>query len=159
VDLHGGQVGFEPAEGGGTVFWVTLPTVTPLAVGADARAAVLIIEDDPSMRDVLVAQCEAIARPVPAQSAEAAFDLLERERVSAIILDPGLPGMDGLSFAQRLRKDPRLRTLPIFLFSAREYSAEELRASGIRATDAFVKTRDAEGVLFDRLRAELQKHH
>jgi DNA-binding response OmpR family regulator len=114
--------------------------------------------DDASMRDVLVAQCEAIARAVPAQSAEAALDLLERERVGAIILDPGLPGMDGLSFAQRLRKDARLRTLPIFLFSAREYTAEELKGSGIRSADAFVKTRDAEGVLFERLKHELAKH-
>jgi signal transduction histidine kinase/CheY-like chemotaxis protein len=159
VDLHQGSVGFEPAEGGGTVFWVTLPTVPPLAPGADQRVAVMIIEDDASMRDVLVAQCETIARPVPAQSAEAALDLLERERVGAIILDPGLPGMDGLAFAQRLRKDARLRSLPIFLFSAREYSAEELRGSGIRAADAFVKTRDAEGVLFERLKHELAKHH
>ena len=159
VDLHQGSVGFEPAEGGGTTFWVTLPTVPPLAPGADLRVAVMIIEDDASMRDVLVAQCEAIARAVPAQSAEAALDLLERERVGAIILDPGLPGMDGLSFAQRLRKDARLRTLPIFLFSAREYSTEELRGSGIRAADAFVKTRDAEGVLFERLKHELAKHH
>lgn len=27
VELHGGTIGFEPAEGGGTVFWVTLPLV------------------------------------------------------------------------------------------------------------------------------------
>ncbi len=155
VDLHGGQVGHEPADGGGTVFWVSLPTVAPLAPGADTRPGVLIIEDDASMRDVLVAQCEAIARPLPAQSAEAALDILERERVGAIILDPGLPGMDGLSFAQRLRKDPHLRTLPIYLFSAREYTPEELRGSGIRATDAFVKTRDAESVIFERLKHQL----
>jgi signal transduction histidine kinase len=25
VEVHGGTIGFEPAEGGGTVFWVTLP--------------------------------------------------------------------------------------------------------------------------------------
>jgi CheY-like chemotaxis protein len=117
----------------------------------------LIIEDDASMRDVLVAQFEPIARPVAVQSAEAALEFLDREEVMAIILDPGLPGMDGLAFAQRLRQIEKLRRLPIFLFSAREYSAEELRGSGIRAADAFVKSRDAESVLFERLRHELKK--
>ncbi len=157
VELHGGQVGFRPAEGGGTIFWVTLATTLTPSTSSDSRPAVLIVEDDPSMREVLIAQCESIARPLAAQSAEAAFDLLDREKVSAIILDPGLPGMNGLAFAQRIRRDPRLRTMPIFLFSAREYSAEELRASGIRAADAFVKSRDAESVLFDRLRRELAR--
>jgi CheY-like chemotaxis protein len=155
MELHGGQIGFHPAEGGGTTFWASIPTVAPLPAGADTRPAVLIIEDDPSMRDVLIAQCDAIARPLPAQSAEAAFDLLDRERVAAIILDPGLPGMDGFDFARRLRRDPRHRGLAIFLFSAREYSEEQLRGAGIRATDAFVKSRDAEADLFDRLRSEL----
>ena len=155
VEQHSGQIGFRPAEGGGTAFWVTLATTQTLAVSTDSRPAVLIVEDDPSMRDVMMAQCEVFARALAAQSAEAAFDILEREKVSAIILDPGLPGMDGLSFAKQLRGDPRFRTMPVFLFSAREYSVEELRGSGIRATDAYVKSRDAESVLLDRLKAEL----
>jgi signal transduction histidine kinase/CheY-like chemotaxis protein len=157
VELHAGRIGFEPAEGGGSTFWITFPTVVPIAAVADPRSALLIIEDDASMRDVLVAQFEPIARPVAVQSAEAALEFLDREEVMAIILDPGLPGMDGLAFAQRLRQNEKLRRLPIFLFSAREYSAEELRGSGIRAADAFVKSRDAESVLFERLRHELKK--
>ena len=172
VELHGGRIGFEPADGGGTVFWFTLPTApeTPAAVPAqpavmagpgaaapDQRRAVLVVEDDPSMRDVLVALVDQVARPIPVHSAEAAQEVLAREAVAAIILDPGLPGMDGFSFAKRLRQDPRLRTLPVFLFSAREYDPEELRRGGIRAADAYVKTRDAEALLFDRLRLELAK--
>lgn len=171
VELHGGRIGFEPAEGGGTVFWFTLPTVAeaplrapaapavagPGAAPRDQRKAVLVVEDDPSMRDVLVALVDQIARAIPVHSAEAAQEVLAREPVAAIILDPGLPGMDGFSFAKRLRQDPRLRTMPLFLFSAREYEPEELRRGGIRAADAYVKTRDAETVLFDRLRLELAK--
>ena len=157
VELHRGEIGFEPAEGGGTSFWVRLPLAPPQAVVSDTRRVILIVEDDSSMREVLVVQFEAIARPIPVPSAEAALDVLQREAVAAIVLDPALPGMDGLTFAQRIRQSEQHRRMPMFLYSAREYGAEELRAAGIRAADAFVKSRDAESILFDRMRHELSK--
>lgn len=157
VEMHSGAIGFEPADGGGTTFWVTLPVAPPYTGGDDARRVILIVEDDPSMRDVLVAQFESLARAIGVQSAEAGLEVLTREPVGAIVLDPGLPGMSGLEFARAIRQDPKLRTLPLFLFSAREHASEELRAAGIRASDAFVKTRDSEALLFDRVRLELQK--
>lgn len=157
VELHAGTIGFEPAVGGGTSFWIRLPLAPAREVVSDTRRAILIVEDDPSMRDVLVAQFEAIARPIPVPSAEAALEVLEREVVVAIVLDPGLPGMDGLAFAQRIRQSEEHRRMPMFLYSAREYGAEELRAAGIRAADAFVKSRDAESILLDRMRHELLK--
>jgi signal transduction histidine kinase len=159
VEQHGGRIGFEAAPGGGTVFWVWLPATvvreeeTPGP--ADPRRAVLLIEDDASMREVLVALVTPIARPIAVPSGEEAFQVLETELVSAIVLDLGLPGMDGFAFSKRLRQDPRLRKLPVILFSAREHSPEELRQAGIRAADAYVKTRDSEAVLFERLRREV----
>lgn len=163
VDAHGGRIGFEPAPDGGTVFWVALPREMPAGVGAsaaerpDVRRAVLVVEDDPSMRGVLVALVDPIARAVAVHSAEAALEVLTREPIAAIILDAGLPGMDGFALARQVRKDPKLRTMPVFLFSAREFPAEVLREAGIRAADAYVKTRDSESVLFERLRHQLAK--
>lgn len=163
VELHGGRIGFEPAEGGGTVFWVALPRVTPVAplVPAesrpDVRRAVLIVEDDTPMREVLMALIDPIARAVPVRSAEAALEVLAREPIAAIILDAGLPGIDGFGLARQVRQDPKLRTMPVYLFSAQEFPAETLRAAGIRAADAYVKTRDSEAVLFERLRHQLAK--
>ena len=161
VDSHGGRIGFEPAPDGGTVFWVALPR--ELLAGAsgsaesrlDARHAVLVVEDDPSMRGVLVALVDPIARAVAVHSAEAALEVLAREPIAAIILDAGLPGMDGFALARHVRQNPKLRTMPVYLFSAREFPAEVLRQAGIRAADAYVKTRDAESVLFERLRHQL----
>lgn len=159
VEQHGGRIGFEAAEGGGTMFWVSLPASAvrdpEVGTSADPRRAVLVIEDDPSMREVLTALIEPIARPLAVASGEAAFELLETEAVAAIVLDLELPGMDGFTFSRKLRQDPRLRRLPVLLFSAREYTVEELRQAGIRAADAYVKTRDSEAVLFERLRKEL----
>ena len=163
VELHGGRIGFEPVALGGTVFWVALPRVAaPVAEAApglapDARRAVLVVDDDPSMRDVLVALIDPIARAVAVPSAEAALEVLAREPIAAIILDAGLPGMDGFTLARQVRQDAALRTMPVFLFSAREFTSDELRSAGIRAADAYVKTRDSEAVLFERIRHQLAK--
>lgn len=156
TELHAGRIWFDEAPGGGTMFAVSLP-IAPRPQGAgDERAAVLIVEDDDSMRDVLCAMLEPFARPVPVVDAEAALRVLEEAKVRAIILDTGLPGMDGLAFARRLRSDPRYRTLSILLYSASDFTPQDLKDSGIRIADAFVKTRDTESSLVERVRRELQ---
>jgi len=157
TELHGGQIGFQNASTGtGTIFGVILP-IAPLPSGAeDTRASVLIVEDDDSMRDVLSALIEPFAHPVAVPDAAAAMRALGRQRVQVIILDHGLAGMDGLAFARRLRADPRFRTLPILLYSANEFTQQDLKDSGIRISDAFVKTRDYESSLVDRVKRELQ---
>jgi signal transduction histidine kinase/CheY-like chemotaxis protein len=157
TELHGGQIGFQNAPTGtGTIFGVILP-IAPRPIGAeDSRASVLIVEDDDSMRDVLSALIEPFAHPVAVPDAAAAMRALGRQRVQVVILDHGLKGMDGLAFARRLRADPRYRTLPILLYSANEFSQQDLKESGIRISDAFVKTRDYESSLVDRVKRELQ---
>lgn len=156
TELHGGRIGFRDAPEGGTAFWVALP-LAPLAQSSGEEGhGVLLLEDDDSMRDVLCALIEPFARPIPVGDADAAWHALETQAVGVIVLDTGLPGMDGLSFARKLRRDQRFRTLPILLYSATGFSADDLRDSGIRIADAFVKTRDSEASLVDRVRRELQ---
>ena len=156
TEMHAGRIGFQSADGGGTEFYVELP-VAPSPTGElDARPGVLIVEDDDSMRDVLCALLEPFSRPIPVGDADAAWSALEQTRVRVVILDTGLPGMDGLSFARRLRGDARLRTIAVLLYSAADFTPQDLRDSGIRISDAFVKTRDSEASLVDRVRRELQ---
>lgn len=156
TELHGGRIGFENAEGGGTIFALVLP-LAPAAAGAeDARPGVLIVEDDDSMRAILSALLEPFSNPVAVGDAETAMRALSRQRVRVVVVDHGLPGVDGLALARRLRADPRYRTLAILLYSASEFGPDDLRDSGIRISDAFVKTRDPESALINRIKRELQ---
>jgi signal transduction histidine kinase len=156
TEMHAGRIGFQSAEGGGTEFFVELP-VAPSPTGElDARPGVLIVEDDDTMRDVLSALLEPFSRPIPVGDAEAAWRVLQQTRVRVIILDTGLPGVDGLSLARRLRGDTRFRAIAILLYSASDFTPQDLKDSGIRISDAFVKTRDSEASLVDRVRRELQ---
>jgi signal transduction histidine kinase/CheY-like chemotaxis protein len=155
TELHGGQIGFHNHPDGGAVFWISLP-VAPVVVAAESeRPSVLIVEDDASMRSILSALVEPYARPVAVADAETALRTLERDTIRVIVLDHGLPGLDGLALAKRLRSDQKHRATTILVYSAHEFSPEILRDSGIRATDAFVKTRDSEALLVDRIKKEL----
>jgi signal transduction histidine kinase/CheY-like chemotaxis protein len=155
TELHGGQIGFHNHPTGGTVFWISLPIAPAIVAAESERPGVLIVEDDASMRSILSALIEPYARPVAVADAETALRTMERETIRVIVLDHGLPGLDGLGLAKRLRADQKHRATTILVYSAHEFTPETLRDAGIRATDAFVKTRDSEALLIDRIKKEL----
>jgi len=67
---------------------------------------VLVVEDDPGVRDFLVSVLvQQGYRVVAASSGEEAAELLAGERAQLAVLDIGLPGMDGFAVAEQLAPD------------------------------------------------------
>src|SRR5438093_11655206 len=96
----------------------------------------LVIEDDrallAALGDGLTARGFAVDR---APSAETALDLLHVNPYDLIVLDVGLPGMDGLSLLRALRG--REHAVPVLILTARGEVAD--RVAGLDAgTDAYV---------------------
>jgi diguanylate cyclase (GGDEF)-like protein len=79
---------------------------------------VLVIDDDPGLRALLRTTLELERIEVAdAESAEAAQRVLQTFHPSLIVLDVGMPRIDGLSFCAELRRDPRTALVPIVLLS------------------------------------------
>jgi CheY-like chemotaxis protein len=81
-----------------------------LAPSHDASAAllarkVLVVEDDPLVRETIVAELEdAHFVVIEAETAEQGLEILEREPVAVLFTDIRLPGqMDGWALAERAR--------------------------------------------------------
>lgn len=80
---------------------------------------VLIVEDHADTRELLRQMLEPLgARVLLAEDAQAALGVLKVEHPHIILLDLMLPGMDGLTFAHHVHRDPRLANIPILAVTA-----------------------------------------
>lgn len=78
----------------------------------------LIVEDDPSIRDVLVRRLAREGfQSIVATNGMQAIALASADRPNLILLDLSLPILDGWQTAKRLRASPETWTIPIIVLS------------------------------------------
>ena len=120
-----------------------------------ARPVVLVVDDDAALR-VALRRALVIAGfdVLLAAAGEEALALVEDSAPGAVVLDLGLPDIDGVEVAQRLREDGH--DVPICMLSARSQVAE--RVAGLEAgADDYVVKPFAVDELAARLRALLRR--
>ncbi|MGH1461864.1 MAG: response regulator [Neptuniibacter sp.] len=79
----------------------------------------LVVDDDPSNRELLSRRVKRIGYSVTAvSSGEEALELLESERFDLVLLDYMMPGLSGLETLQLMKESSRLRTIPVIMLSA-----------------------------------------
>jgi putative two-component system response regulator len=101
---------------------------------------VLVVEDDPLLREALEAQLDALGLLVTsAESAEAALALLDQAPVDLIITDVHMGAMSGVELCVRVKADPRFQLTPVIILTA--VSDLEARVAGLEAgaDDFFAK--------------------
>jgi two-component system, cell cycle response regulator DivK len=111
---------------------------------------VLIVEDVPLNRDLLVQLLEDRYRLVHAADGEAALSQAAQARPDLILLDLSLPRMDGWEATRRLKADAELAKIPVVVISARAMPGDEERARNAGCDDFLTKPVD-ETVLFQKL--------
>lgn len=101
-------------------------------VQAPRRSRVLIADDTESIRTlfrrVLVADGHEI---ISASDGAGALEAVRRHRPDVILLDVGMPGMDGLEVCRRLKQDPATRLTPVVLVTGQTELSDRIR--GIEA--------------------------
>ncbi len=102
---------------------------------AERRASILVVEDDPDLRLVHSEILSHEGYPVmTAADGVEALELVERSGPPAIILlDLRMPRMNGWDFAERLRRKPHWRDIPLIVVAAHYRIADEAAAIGARA--------------------------
>src|SRR5919199_2500532 len=91
-------------------------------------AKILIVEDNEDNRDMLSRRLQRKGHMiVHAADGQEAVDVAERERPDLILMDVGLPLMDGLEATQRIRACAETQTTPIIALTAHAMSGDRAR--------------------------------
>ena len=104
------------------------------------RPTVLLVEDEPAQREVLVYNLEAECFDViTVDNGEDALLLVEENEPDLIILDWMIPQPSGLEVCRRLKSNPKTRQIPIIMLSARAEDVDRVRGLETGADDYVVK--------------------
>ena len=96
-----------------------------------AGARILVAEDDADNRRIVVKVLTLEGhRILEASDGASAIALAQREHPDLVILDLGMPGMDGWEVARRLKADPETADIPIIALTAFALRGDEERARG-----------------------------
>jgi DNA-binding response OmpR family regulator len=118
-------------------------------------AHLLIVEDDELLRDGLSAQLmQAGHRTDTAADGEQALVALEHGAFEGVVLDLGLPKVDGLTVLRRLRQ--RLPALPVLILTARDGIEDRVEGLNAGADDYLTKPFNRDELLA-RLQAMLRR--
>jgi DNA-binding response OmpR family regulator len=111
-----------------------------LSAGSGAKV-VMVAEDDPSIREMLVRSLGLEYNVYEASDGQIALEMLSRIRPvpDLLILDVMMPRMDGLMVAGKLKMDQHLRGVPIIFLTGRDSSKDIVRGINMGARHYLTK--------------------
>ncbi|MDX1519806.1 MAG: phosphate regulon transcriptional regulator PhoB [Gammaproteobacteria bacterium] len=104
------------------------------------KGKILIVEDEEGIREMLgyTLTREGFSYH-EAENIEAARNYVEEEHPDLILLDWMLPGMSGLDYARKLRKNPDTRNIPIIMLTAKTEESDKVKGLDFGADDYITK--------------------
>jgi PAS domain S-box-containing protein len=155
VELHGGTIeAHSEGLGKGSEFVVRLPALlqvsppddVPAAAGAQRELQplrVLVVDDSEDTAEMMTALLEMDGHDLQvAHSGPAALEAAAAFRPDVVLLDIGLPGLDGYQVAQRLRGDPLLKDVTLIAASGYGQEADLHRSREVGFDPHLVKPVD-----------------
>ncbi len=128
-------------------------SLDPVSVQA-AAAHVLAVDDDPSVRQMIVDYLgDNEMRVTAVASGREIADVMARETIDLLVLDLRLPGEDGMQIARRLREDSGL---PIIMLTGLKDEADRVMGLELGADDYLTKPFSPRELLA-RIRALLRR--
>jgi two-component system KDP operon response regulator KdpE len=117
-------------------------------------ARILIVDDEPNIIGAVAPLLRARGYEVlSAMSGRAALEVIDRDKPDLIVLDLGLPDIDGVEVTRRVRET---LSVPILVLSARSGERDKVSALDAGADDYVTKPFGAEELLA-RIRATLRR--
>ena len=142
VEMHGGRVSaHSEGHGRGSTFRIhlppdriaappTAPSPGPGATAKGGRRRVLVVEDNPDAAEAMVLLLRQLGHEVAmVHDGAAAIEAARSFHADVILLDIGLPGIDGFELARRLRADDGTRDARIVAITGYGQPADRERST------------------------------
>lgn len=154
--MMGGSIRVESTPGKGSHFTVQLPRktlrppaqqpagekTTPTTIQGSGEHVILIVDDDPVVRDII---SRSLVREgysvVQASDGKQALELAEKFLPTAITLDVMMPGMDGWQVLSQLKANSQTRHIPVIIVTILN---EKSTGFSLGASEYLVKPVDRE---------------
>jgi diguanylate cyclase (GGDEF)-like protein len=114
------------------------PALSPPAV------RVLAVDDEPASLELIHAVLGSLAEVTTVQSGESALEELRKGGYAVVLLDVGLPGIDGFETARRMREKRSTRHTPVIFLTGQIGDEQVRRGYELGAADYLLKPFDPE---------------
>lgn len=93
------------------------------------KPLVLVVEDDPSLRDIFLDHLRADGIPaIGADSGPAAIQAARERKPALVVLDIMLPEIHGIDVCHRIKSDPALARTKVLIVSVKSFPADRKQA-------------------------------
>lgn len=105
-----------------------------------SRKLVMVVDDSATIRSLVTRTLERSRyRTIEAPSGIEALSRLEGKKIDAVVLDIGMPVMDGYKVCKVLRDHPRTRDVPVIMLSGHDGFFDKVRGKLAGTTDYLTK--------------------
>ena len=120
-----------------------------------SRKKILIVDDTEWNRDLLVQLLEDDYDLVQAVNGEEGVQITEAEKPDLILMDLGMPVMDGWEATRKIKAQPELRHIPVIAVTSHAMVGDEIQAREAGCDDYIAKPVD-ENELMEKIKRLLQ---
>jgi CheY-like chemotaxis protein len=125
---------------------------------ADAALSILVVDDDPAVRQLMRRILEKEGHTViEAENGRRGLERLAKGIPSLILLDLMMPEMDGFEFLTRFRANPRFSETPVIVLTAKDLTPEDRQRLSGRVSDLVAKNSSVARQLLPHLHSYLKK--
>ncbi|MDZ4230147.1 MAG: response regulator [Candidatus Veblenbacteria bacterium] len=122
-----------------------------------SKTKVLIVEDDPTLRDMYATKFEGEGFEVlKAGNGEEGLELARTKKPEAILLDVMMPKLDGFATLKEIRADKNLKKLPVVMLTNLGQEEDIKKGKELGADDYFVKANQTPAEIVAKVRVLLK---